>query len=258
MIMKPTMLKPTLFLFLIGSVAAFGSTEEKLDHRFSVQSGGTVVVDVDFGSVNVSTNATDEVVVDVWRKIGRRKKADEEAFLRDHPVTFTQDGNTVTVQSRGERGRSWFGGGRTQNEAKYTISVPARFSARLKTGGGGVDVADLTGEVRADTGGGGLSFVRLHGSLAGKTGGGGIKVAACEGTITLRTGGGGFEVAGGGGTLDGHCGWRLGYREGLPGVGARQYRRRRGDNRKGGRGGGGFDRRRFHQGGAALRRCRTQ
>ena len=100
--MRLTAFKPTVLLCLISSVAALAATEEKLNQRFAVQPGGTVVVDVDFGSIDVSTNATSEVVVDVWRKIGRKKKADEEAFLRDNPVEFTQDGNTVTIRSRGK------------------------------------------------------------------------------------------------------------------------------------------------------------
>ena len=204
--MKRRALKSSLFVFLMTSVAALAVTEEKLDRRFTVQTGGTLVVDVDFGSISVSTNATSEVVVEVWRKIGRRKKADEEAFLRDNPVTFTQDGNTVTIQSRGKNRSSWSWTGRNQNDAKYTISVPARFDARLKTGGGGIDVVDLTGEVQADTGGGGLTFTRLHGPLHGNTGGGGIKARACEGKLTLRTGGGGIETLNSSGSLEGSTG----------------------------------------------------
>ena len=183
-------MKLTALLFLIGSVAALAATEENLNQRFSVQPGGAVVVEVDFGSINVSTNATSEVAVDVWRKIGRKKKADEEAFLRDNPVTLTQDGNTVTIRSHAKAHWSWSGSGRNQNEAKYTISVPARFGARLMTGGGGIEVADLTGEVRARTGGGGLGFARLHGSLDGETGGGSVAARNCDGTLNCRAGGG--------------------------------------------------------------------
>ena len=204
--MKRIALKPSLLLFLITSVSALAATEERLNHRFSGQSGGTVVVEVDFGSINVSTNATSEVVVDVWRKIGRRKKTDEQAFLRDNPVEFTQDGNTVTIRSHGKTKRSWSWIGRNENQAKYTISVPARSNARLKTGGGDIEVDDLVGEVRADTGGGGLTFARLNGSARGETGGGSVKARACEGTLTLRTGGGGIEVTGGSGALDGTTG----------------------------------------------------
>ena len=204
--MRLTAFKSNVLLCLISSVAALAATEEKLDHRFSVQPGGTVVVDVDFGSIDISTNSTGEVVVDVWRKIGRKKKADEAAFLRDNPVEFTQDGNTVTIRSRGKSNRSWSFSGRNQNEAKYTITTPAQFNAQLKTGGGSMSVADLTGEVRAHTGGGGLTFARLHGPLDGETGGGNIKARASEGTLNLRTGGGGIEVTGSSGSLDGKTG----------------------------------------------------
>jgi len=204
--MKLNALKPTALLFLISSVAALAATEERLDHRFSVQPGGTVVVEVDFGSIDISTNGTSEVVVDVWRKIGRRKKADEEAFLRDNPVEFAQEGNTLTIQSHGKSKWSWSVSGRNQNEAKYTISVPAQFNARLKSGGGGVRVVDLTGDVKAHTGGGGLSFARLHGALDGETGGGGVNASDCEGALNFRTGGGGIEVTGGSGSLDGTTG----------------------------------------------------
>src|ERR1017187_4040963 len=211
-IMKLTALKPTVALFLISAVAAWAATEEKLNHRFSAQPGGAVVVEVDFGSVEVSTNGTSEAVVDVWRKIGRRKKADEAAFLRDNPVEFAQDGNTVTIRSHGKSKWSWSWSGRNQNEAKYTITVPAQFNARLKTGGGGVHVVDLTGDVKAHTGGGGLSFAHLHRALeggkggGGETGGGSVSAGSCEGALNFRSGGGGIEVTEGSGSLSGATG----------------------------------------------------
>ena len=150
--MKLTALKLTVLLCLLSSAAALAATEERLNQRFPVEAGGTVVVDVDFGSIDVSTNATSEVVVEVWRKIGRKKKADEEAFLRENPVQISQAGPTVTIESRAKSRRSWSWSGRQQNEAKYTLSVPAQCNARLKSGGGGIAVADLSGEVRAETG----------------------------------------------------------------------------------------------------------
>jgi hypothetical protein len=71
-IMKLTALTPTVLLFLISAAAAQAATEEKLHQQYSAQPGGKVVVEVDFGSIDISTNATSEVVVDVWRKIGRK------------------------------------------------------------------------------------------------------------------------------------------------------------------------------------------
>jgi len=85
-------------LLFVVSLAAQAATEEQINKRFTASPGGTVVVDVDFGSINVSTNAGSEVVVDVWRKVSRSSKSDEEKFLRDNPVKFDQEGGTVTIK----------------------------------------------------------------------------------------------------------------------------------------------------------------
>ena len=100
-------LKAALLLWLISGSAALATTEEQINRRFAAQPGGTVVVEVDFGSVKVSTNATSEVVVDVWRKVKRSKKADEEAFLKESAVQFTQEGATLTVRSHREKQSNW-------------------------------------------------------------------------------------------------------------------------------------------------------
>ncbi len=197
-------MKLTLVLSLISSLAAVAATEQQLNQRFTVQPEGKLVVDVEFGSIDVTTHETDEVVVDVWRKITRKNKADEEEFLKDHPVTFSQDGNTVTVRCRRNGVGGWSWGGRSRMQGKYTLTVPARFDAQLKTSAGSIAVSDLVGEVAANTSGGGLRFQRLRGPLDGNTSGGGIYVSDCEGDLKIRTSGGGIEVSGGSGSLDGH------------------------------------------------------
>ena len=197
-------MKLTLFLLPLTALAALAATEEQLNKHFTVQPEGKLVVDVDFGSIDVATHETDEVVVDVWRKITRKNKADEEEFLKDHPLTFSQDGNTVTVRSRRKGTGGWSSSGRSRTEGKYTITVPAQFNAQLKTSGGGIAVSDLAGEVKANTCGGGLRFARVRGPLDGVTSGGGIRVSDCEGDLKIRTSGGGLDVSGGFGSLDGH------------------------------------------------------
>ena len=196
-------MKPYLAVLLASCLSVAAETQEQINKSFAAKPGGKLVLDVDFGSVQITTNSTGEVTIDVLRKVSRRNKADEEAFLRDHAVSITQDGTTVTIYSRGKskNPRWWFGSQRT--EGKYTITVPAQFNAQVKTAGGGVTITDLTGDVKAGTSGGGFKFTRLHGTLDGETSGGSIRVADCEGTLKVNTSGGGIDVAGGGGSLDG-------------------------------------------------------
>src|ERR1051326_9188572 len=201
--MKHSTLLLVASCLLASRLAVSAETEEQINKRFAVQAGGNLVVDVDFGSIEVSTNATSEVTVDVFRKVSRRNQSEEATFLRERPVTFSQDGNTVTVRCRPSNPirESWRGSQRT--EGKYTITVPARFNAQLKTSGGGIAVSDLAGEVKAKTSGGGLRFARLRGPLDGGTSGGGIHVAECEGELKVHTSGGGIDVSGGAGTFNG-------------------------------------------------------
>jgi len=199
-------MKLTSILLLLTSFTAFAATEEQIKTNFNATGGGSLVVDVDFGSIDVTTSATDEVSVDVWRKVTRKDNADEEQFLRDNPVQFLHEGDTVTVRCRHKQEKNrWFhwGSNGNQIEGKVTIRVPARFNASLDTSGGSIAVSDLAGKVNADTSGGGLKFTRLHGPLYGDTSGGGIHAIDCEGEIKIDTSGGGIELAGGGGSLHG-------------------------------------------------------
>lgn len=196
-------MKTTLFLLLASCLVVGAKTQEQLNKRFTAQPGGKLVVEVDFGSIEVTTNASNEVTIDVLRKVSRATKEDEEAFLRDSPVAFSQDDNIVTITSHTKtRLKNWWHGNQ-RTEGKYTISVPAAFGAQLKTSGGSVTVSDLTGETKAETSGGGFKLARLHGNLNARTSGGGIRVADCEGPLKVHTSGGGIEVAGGSGSLDG-------------------------------------------------------
>lgn len=196
-------MKLTAALFFATYMVALAATEEQLNKTFTVQPGGKLIVDVDFGEIDVATNTSSEVTVDIWRKVTRSKKADEEAFLKDCPVTLTQEGNTLTIRSHRKSNTRWTWGFNNRTEGKYTLRVPAQFTAHLNTAGGGISVKDLAGEVYAGTSGGGLRFARIRGPLTGDTSGGGIDVSDCEGKIKIDTSGGGISVGGGGGSLQG-------------------------------------------------------
>ncbi|HSU55305.1 MAG TPA: hypothetical protein VLT36_14710, partial [Candidatus Dormibacteraeota bacterium] len=191
-------------LLILGAVSVSATTEEAFHKRFIVHPEGSLVVDVDCGGIEVGTNGTGDVIIEVKRKVGRKTKADEEKYLREHPIEFLQDGDKITVRCREKSGNGmWSWRGTTLNEADYTITLPAHFNAKLNTAGGSIVVNDLTGKVKADTSGGGLRFTRIHGQLNGATSGGSIRMSECDGEQRIRTSGGGIEVSGGAGSLDG-------------------------------------------------------
>src|SRR5277367_650934 len=114
-------MKLTLLVLTLTSCAAFAATEEQINKTFQFAPGGTLVVDVDFGSIEVNTNAADGIAVSVWRKVTRGSAEKEKKFLADDPVVFTQEGSTLTISAhpKDKPVFHWFGGFGNQNEAKY-------------------------------------------------------------------------------------------------------------------------------------------
>lgn len=196
-------MKLSASLLLAVCVAASAETEERISKRFTVQPGGTLVVDVDLGSIDVKSHDAGEVAVEVFRKISGGAKEDEEEFLADRPVTITPEGDTVRIESRAQVQGNAPARGKQRVEARYTITVPAKFNAQIKTAAGAIAVSDVTGEVKAGSSAGGLNFARVHGPLDASTASGAIKVVDCEGEQQVKTSRGGIEVSGGSGSFDG-------------------------------------------------------
>jgi DUF4097 and DUF4098 domain-containing protein YvlB len=197
-------MKTALILLVAGSLTVCAETREQLNKRFEVKAdAGKLVVDVDFGSIEITTNGRNEVVIDVLRKVTRSNKEQEQEFLREGPVSFQQDGNTITISCRPGKKRRTGSHGRERTEGRYSVTVPSAFAAQLQTAGGAVMASDLQGGVNASSSGGELKFIRLHGNLDGHTAGGPIDISDCEGTLKVRTSGGGIALRGGGGSLDG-------------------------------------------------------
>lgn len=191
------------FAAAIESSAA--ATEDNLQKAFTVSPGGKLVVDANAGSIQIKTAPANQVSVEVFRKItvrGRAGVRDEERereVLQANEITFSQDGNTVTVSSKSRNRWNFSHNSSMDFEVRYIISTPKKFNVDLKTAGGGIRVEDLTGDVKTRTSGGGLKFANVRGPIDGHTSGGGITLAKCVGTVKVDTSGGGIDMADGNG-----------------------------------------------------------
>lgn len=183
-----------LFVLVVGLAAARAETVENLEKTFTVKPGGQLVVDVDFGALEIASQATDQVSVHVKRSISRGDRADEEAFLKDRPVTLSQEGNTVTIRSKAESKDSWSWKGRQRIEGKYVITLPAKFNAQARTSGGAIEVRGVDGEVKVNTSGGEIRVNGGGGTLAGNTSGGSVSVTSFHGPVTVNTSGGSVRI----------------------------------------------------------------
>ena len=202
--MKPLLTIPTLLL--AGALCASAATEENIHETRAAKAGGTLVVEVEFGSIDVAPGENDKVVIEAHRKISASSKEKEEAYLKAVPITITTEGDKVIVRAihkhESIRSQVWnLLGNRSNTEGRYTIRVPANFSTDLDTSGGSISVNKLTGSLKADTSGGNLTFDQIKGDIHADTSGGDIKADACDGKIKLDTSGGRIEVSNGRGSL---------------------------------------------------------
>jgi DUF4097 and DUF4098 domain-containing protein YvlB len=197
-----TILRNTLFVSLISLSAAVAS-EENLSRQIEVTPRGKLVVDVDFGTIDVGGGDDGKVVLEAHRSVEFGDEAKEKEFLAAAPITVSSEGNVVTVRAHRESRINWnFGHSRTN--ATYTLHVPKKFDLDLRTSGGDVSAVDISGNLKAHTSGGKLEFADLEGTLTADTSGGSIKVEGCRCPTDIKTSGGDISVVNGAGALRAH------------------------------------------------------
>jgi DUF4097 and DUF4098 domain-containing protein YvlB len=198
------LLRP-LVLLTVTVISASALTEEKVNETRDAKPNGKLIVDVDFGTIEVMVGDNDKVVLAAYRKIEASSKEQEQEYLATAPITITTNGSDVTVRARrekkGDSWKFWNSHASSSMDAQYTLRVPATFNANLQTAGGDISAKNLTGTIKADTSGGDLEFERVHGSINAESSGGQIEVTACEGAIDVETSGGRIGARGGSGSL---------------------------------------------------------
>ena len=195
----------TLTLVSLTTFTALATSEENIHETKAAQPGGKLIVDVDFGSIDVAPGDNDKVVIDAHRKIEMSSKEKEREYFAAVPIRITTEGNKVIVRATHEHeslGKQlWRMMGHSKQEGRYTFKVPASFNIDLNTSGGDVSANRITGNVKVDTSGGDLTFDQIHGDLHADTSGGDITAKDIEGKTDLDTSGGRVEVTGGRGNL---------------------------------------------------------
>jgi hypothetical protein len=192
-----------LFILILAAVPAFALTEENVSQSLDGAPGGRLIVDVDFGTIDVSAGPDDKVSVQAHRKIDSDSDAQEKEYFASTPVNVTKDGSTVTIRARRpnkDKSLSW--SGRCNMDARYTVRVPKTFNSELRTGGGTIMVAEIAGTMSADTSGGKLRFTHLKGATGATTSGGSIELNGCEGPLKVDTSGGRIDATDGSGSLE--------------------------------------------------------
>jgi hypothetical protein len=191
----------TSFLLFILALTASAASDENISQQLDATPGGKLIVDVDFGTIDVTPGADNKLALEAHRKIDFGDEAREKEYFSATPVTITKDANVITVRARSSN-KNWWNLGHSEMHGQYTIHVPKKFETDLHTEGGDVTAAEISGNMTVKTSGGKLAFNHLEGTLNANTSGGSIEIEDCHGPIKIETSGGDITVAGGTGPLN--------------------------------------------------------
>ncbi len=164
-----------------GSAAA-----EDFRSSLPADSGGTLRVRLDHGSLEVESHAEPEVRVDAQAPRGM------EFELR-------KSGGEVELVGRSG---GFLGSLFAQGRVRVRVRVPERFSVDLVTNGGSIEVDRLEGSVSARTSGGSIGVEGARGPVDLRTSGGSIRAEDVAGDLEARTSGGNVDARGVDGSVD--------------------------------------------------------
>lgn len=183
---------------LLVSAGTLAADQDVITKSFTSKPGGKLVMNVDRGSIKITTGSSDAVNVKVVRELKRGSNSKAREIYQKHKIEMTQEGDNVKIlveRPKGNLGLGIFG----QNpfnglHVEYTISVPSEYNLEVRTAGGNINVADLKGEVHAHTSGGNVELGKINGAIDAHTSGGNISLQGSKGPATLRTSGGDLRL----------------------------------------------------------------
>ncbi|MBI3416972.1 MAG: DUF4097 family beta strand repeat protein [Verrucomicrobia bacterium] len=192
-IRRMMLLSVTAFLLTVPTLRA--DTEDRIKKSFTVTGEGQLLLRADRGSVEVGTTDGDKIEVEVIRTVKHAKAGKAADIFKNHEVTFSQRGNDIEIRADNQpKLKSMWNDLWRQFQVRYVINVPRKFNLDLKTAGGSITVADLTGKLRGETSGGNLRFGRVQGPVWGKSSGGSIEVVEAGGKLDAETSGGSIRI----------------------------------------------------------------
>ncbi len=197
-----------VLLWVICLAASVCAHQEKTEEKtFTVNPGGTLLVNTDLGSIEITSAAGNTVHAEVLIKMSTHSEEKAKELLEDFDLSFEQNGNDVEIngdyhQPRGLHGFLGFGDSRL--EAIFRITVPEKYNLDIETAGGDILIGNLEGTVQLRTAGGDIHMEHIRGTLQVETAGGDLTLIECTAEADLQTSGGDIEVDRAGGPVVAH------------------------------------------------------
>jgi len=181
-------------LLLAAGVITVNADQEVITKSFSVKPGGKLVMNVDRGSIHITTSDSDKVEIRITRDLKRASAAEAKRIYGLHKIDLTSQDNEVKIEAQNPQKGFSFNNPFNHLQVDYTVAIPSKFDAELKTAGGNIEVADLEGKATVQTSGGNLELGAIKGPVKAHTSGGYIKLSKTHGDTDVDTSGGDLRI----------------------------------------------------------------
>lgn len=170
----------------IPLTAAADQATDVVSQSFPGPAGGTLTVDVDFGSIAIHPSEDDQVHVKVERTLDENATGAEvdDLALRFEPG---RKGLRIEADYEDEVPGDLR---RLPIRASFEVAVPSSWQVELETGGGNITILGIGGTVEFSTRGGNVDIRETSGKVSGFTSGGHVEVRDALGETVARTAGG--------------------------------------------------------------------
>ncbi|HTV40593.1 MAG TPA: DUF4097 family beta strand repeat-containing protein [Candidatus Sulfotelmatobacter sp.] len=163
----------------------------------AVAPGGNLTMSVERGGVHIAGADQNTIGIEVQRDVTGASDSDAAKILREEHVVIEKTGSSISINStEPDSLHSFFGWNQPNLNVHYEITVPRQFDVRVTTGGGGVELDSLRGDLHVRTGGGHIKFEDIDGNVEGETGGGHVYAHNCKSPLQIRTGGDNITIEG--------------------------------------------------------------
>lgn len=181
---------------------------EKITKSFKVRPGGTLILDLDRGDIEVLSARGNEVRIEIELVMDVHDRSDAKRLMENYQVDFDQRDDEVYVSSRYEKSHGILGKWRDGDRFRIhlTALVPERYSVDFSSGAGNIYIENLTGEVEGHTGAGNIQIGDINGPVRVKSGAGNIQVDRAVGFVEVNTGAGNVTLDDVEGEIDAQAG----------------------------------------------------
>ena len=193
---------PLIVAALLVAASSFPGDLDLIDIKdtvkrsYKVRPGGTLMLDIDQGRVEVLPGAGSEVLIEVERKVTTDSRAKAERMFEQHDLQIEERDGGVYVGSRFDREDTFWNRIRSTERLKVRVRarIPEQYNVEFTTGAGNVALGSFSGDVSGVTGAGNIRIGEVSGSVEVVSGSGNIEIEGAGEELEVHTGAGNVDV----------------------------------------------------------------